>query len=78
MINDGSYLLKSIEPENILQRELTLKIAKLFSKFHFTYMFMLTEEVEFILNLSLFLIKEADLSSALLNFWEGETLTNQG
>jgi DNA-directed RNA polymerase len=44
-------------------------------------MYLSIEEVEYILNLFLFHIKvnrTGDLSSALLNFWEGSALTESG
>lgn len=75
---EGQYLLDIIKPENILQREITLKIADLFSNVPF-YLNVQADWRGRIYTQSFFISYQGgDLSSALLNFWEGKPLTESG
>jgi DNA-directed RNA polymerase len=76
--NEGKYLLDSIKPKNKLQREITLKIGQLFSKVPF-YLNVHADWRGRIYTQSFFITYQGgDLSSALLNFWEGKSLTETG
>jgi hypothetical protein len=76
--NEGKYLLDSIPPENIIQREIIFKIAQLYSKVPF-YLNVHADWRGRIYTQSFFITYQGgDLSSALLNFWEGESLDEAG
>lgn len=78
LMDEGSYILDYIEPDNDLQRNITLKIAKLFSKVPF-YLNVHADWRGRIYTQSFFISYQGgDLSSALLNFWEGQILTESG
>nr|QWO71391.1 RNA polymerase [Arthromyces claviformis] len=76
--NEGAYILDSIKAEDELQRELTLHVAKLYKNIYF-YLNTHTDWRGRVYTQSFFLSYQAgDLSSALLNFWEGEPISEKG
>lgn len=76
--SEGSYILEHIKPEDELQRKLTLFVAQFFKNICF-YLNTHTDWRGRIYTQSFYLSYQAgDLSSALLNFAEGETITEIG
>jgi hypothetical protein len=76
--NEGQFLLNEIDIKDSLQKEITLKIARSFSNIPF----YLTTNADWrgrIYTQSFFITYQGgDLASALLNFWDGEVLTESG
>ena len=78
LTNEGKYLLELIKPDNVIHREITLKIAKLFSKVPF-YLNVHADWRGRLYTQSFFISYQGgDLSSSLLNFWDGYSLTESG
>ena len=77
--NDGLYLLEKLSNEGEeLQRELTLKVAKIYSKTPF-YLPVNSDWRTRIYTQSFFISYQGgDLASALLNFWDGAPLSEEG
>jgi DNA-directed RNA polymerase len=68
LIGEGKFLLETIDPENKVHREITLKIAKLFSRVPF-YLNVNADWRGRVYTQSFFISYQGgDLSSALLNF----------
>lgn len=75
---EGSYILNEIKPEDELQRSITLNMAELYKNSYF-YLNTQADWRGRVYTQSFYLSYQAgDLSSALLNFWEGQTITNEG
>jgi len=75
---EGSYILEIIEAEDKLQRTITLNIAEIYKNTYF-YLNTHTDWRGRIYTQSFYISYQAgDLSSALLDFWEGESLTDEG
>lgn len=78
MSPEGSYILEAIKPEDELQREFTLSIAKFYKNIYF-YLNTNTDWRGRIYTQSFYLsYQSGDLSTALLNFWEGEPISEEG
>jgi len=78
LLNEGNYLLNEEKEIDNLQREITIKIAKTFSKTPF-YLNVHSDWRSRIYTQSFFISYQGgDLSTALINFWEGEILSNEG
>lgn len=76
--NEGSYLLDNIDSKDKIQMDLTLKLSKIFSSIPF-YLSTKADWRGRIYTDSFFITYQGnDLSSSLLNFWEGESLTKKG
>nr|QWO71393.1 RNA polymerase [Termitomyces bulborhizus] len=75
---EGSYILEKIIPENVLQRTITLKIAQIYRDSYF-YLNTNTDWRGRIYTQSFYISYQGgDLSSAVLNFFEGSELTEEG
>nr|QWO71396.1 RNA polymerase [Termitomyces sp. K1Ag] len=75
---EGKYLLEDMKSQDDVQRDLTLEIARLFSKVPF-YLNVNADWRGRLYTRSFFITYQGgDLSSALLNFWKGESLTEDG
>jgi hypothetical protein len=74
----GKYILECVKADDDLQRIITLKLAKIYSNIPF----FLNTHADWrgrIYTQSFFLSYQAgDLSLALLNFWEGEEINDEG
>lgn len=78
LMNEGRYILDHIEADNDLQRNITLEIAKLFSQVPF-YLNVHADWRGRIYTQSFFISYQGgDLSSALINLWDGQILTDSG
>jgi len=76
--DEGKYLLDEIKVDDLLQRTITLKIAETYKNIPF-YLNTHSDWRGRIYTQSFFISYQAgDLSSAILNFWEGEPLTQTG
>lgn len=76
--NEGKYLLEEFKAEDDLQRAITLKVAQCFSKIPF-YLNVHADWRGRIYTQSFFISYQGgDLSSALLNFWEGKAINEKG
>jgi DNA-directed RNA polymerase len=76
--NEGKYLLEEIKADDLLQRTITLKIAETYKNIPF-YLNTHADWRGRIYTQSFFISYQAgDLSSAILNFWDGEPLTETG
>ncbi len=76
--NEGAYILETIKPDDELQRVITLNVANLYRNTYF-YLNTHADWRGRLYTLSFYLNYQAgDLSSSLLNFWEGQLITEEG
>lgn len=78
LLNEGKFLLQEVKPKDELQRTITLKLAETLSKTPF-YLTVRSDWRGRLVTESFFLTYQGnDLSLALINFWDGESLTDEG
>jgi len=76
--SEGSYILDEIKAENELQRSITLNIANIYNNIYF-YLNTQSDWRGRIYTQSFYLSYQAgDLSTSLLDFWEGSSLNEKG
>jgi hypothetical protein len=78
--SEGKYLLEEIPAENLLQRTITLKIAEAFANCNKPFYLCTNADWRGRIYIASFFInyQGSDLASAILEFWDGEPLTESG